>query len=519
MSDSPSINPLEDLLRLLDYPRRRKQPWLIGVLADLSSTPAEILPSLAERRFVEISNANFDRVLAGTRPRIVTSIDLPDGAKRRVELLFERLADFEPISIIQRDDLLRRLFTLWQERMTAPPADGRTGSVIQELEKLLSNWCSQVLQSSPFGNLEATWRGLRYLVDTIDPDEAVIRVLNVSKRELAQSLRRYAGVRWTQSPVFRKVYEEGYGRFGGLPYSLLIADMGLSRDADDCQLLLDLLKISAAAHAPLLTAAMPQLLGETDFNAVARISALRQRLQQPPYAKWRSVREDEFSHFVGVCLPRLVARAPYRAQRMLARAFPFEEREGGNQDGGWMNPAYAVALTLVSGKAGGAVHGLARRCGGAKAPVEAVFDAELCQELCDVGLIPIAPVLMRGERLRIAALPTLEAPRSYRQKNGTVRVEPARSFDDTVQQSRATLRLRTMLRDRVTHACLRQEAYREWRARVGADPGTPGPVEGFLDATNLHVVVQDIEARAIQIEAYWGNQKGQKVGSMRVRLT
>ena len=313
MTESSSAEALDDLLRMLEYPRRRNLPWVIGVFADISGAPVEPLPPLSERRFVEISAANFDRVFAGAHPRIVANVDLPNDAKRRVDLSFERLGDFEPASVLERDHVLHRLFVAWQEEMRGqPPGTSSENAIAQKLRALLSGWCSQVLQAGAYRQLEATWRGLRYLVDTVDPEEVVIRVLNASQRELAESLRRYAGTRWDKSPLFRKVHEETHEQYGAHPYSLLIADMGFSADVDDCQLLHSLSYIGASSYAPLLTAATPRLFGENDFDAVANLSGLRQRLRQPHYAKWSSVRDDDCARFLGVCLPRVLIRGPVR---------------------------------------------------------------------------------------------------------------------------------------------------------------------------------------------------------------
>ena len=73
----------------------------------------------------------------------------------------------------------------------------------------------------------------------------------ISKQELGRTLKRFKGVGWDQSPIFKKVYEEEYGQFGGEPFGCLVGDYHFDHTPPDVELLAEMSKIAAAAHAPL----------------------------------------------------------------------------------------------------------------------------------------------------------------------------------------------------------------------------------------------------------------------------
>jgi len=95
---------------------------------------------------------------------------------------------------------------------------GTIKAIIAEIDKKLSDQMNLILHSERFQQLESAWRGLNYLVSNTETDEMLkIRVLNVSKKELAKTLKKYKGVAWDQSPIFKRLYEQEYGQLGGEP--------------------------------------------------------------------------------------------------------------------------------------------------------------------------------------------------------------------------------------------------------------------------------------------------------------
>src|SRR5690606_20248768 len=103
--------------------------------------------------------------------------------------------------------------------------------------------------------------GLQYLVYNTETDEKLkLRFMDMSKNELRRSMKRYKGVAWDQSPLFKKIYEEEYGQLGGEPYGCLVADYFFDHTAPDVDLLASIGKIAASAHVPFISGASPAVL-------------------------------------------------------------------------------------------------------------------------------------------------------------------------------------------------------------------------------------------------------------------
>src|SRR5579863_6922261 len=126
--------------------------------------------------------------------------------------------------------------------------------MIARLDEKLTAQMNEILHAPEFQELESAWRGLHYLVFNSETDATLkIRVMNVGKMELYRNFKIFPGARWDQSPLFKKVYEQEFGQLGGEPYGALVADYHFSQLPVDVQLLRDLSKVAASAHAPLLT--------------------------------------------------------------------------------------------------------------------------------------------------------------------------------------------------------------------------------------------------------------------------
>src|SRR5262245_48254697 len=136
---------------------------------------------------------------------------------------------------------------------------------IGEIDKKLSAQLNEVMHHPDFQRLEASWRGLHYLVHQSETGEHLkIRVLNSSKRDLFKDLEK--AVEFDQSAMFKKVYEEEYGQLGGEPYGMLVGDYEFSRNPEDISLLKMISNVAAAAHAPFVSAAAPKLFNFESFQ-------------------------------------------------------------------------------------------------------------------------------------------------------------------------------------------------------------------------------------------------------------
>ncbi|MDR9751386.1 type VI secretion system contractile sheath large subunit [Pseudomonas sp. SZMC_28357] len=226
---------------------------------------------------------------------------------------------------------------------------GTIEGLIAELDRKLTQQINHILHHEQFQSVESAWRGLHYLVSNTESDETLkIRVMNISKSEVHKTLRKYKGVAWDQSPLFKKLYEEEYGQFGGEPYGAFVADYYFSNSAPDVDLLTQMAKVSAAAHCPLIAAADPSVMLMESWQELANPRDLTKIFQTPEHAAWRAFRESEDSRYVGLAMPRFLSRAPYGAKTNPVDDFDFEETTDspGSKDFTWANAAYAMAVNI-----------------------------------------------------------------------------------------------------------------------------------------------------------------------------
>jgi type VI secretion system protein ImpC len=195
---------------------------------------------------------------------------------------------------------------------------------IADFDKLISAQLNEVMHAVDFQRLEASWRGLHYLVSETETSATLkIRVLNVSKNELLGDLEK--APEFDQSALFTKVYTEEFGTFGGQPFGAFIGDYEFSHDPQDLLLLKKISAIAAAAHAPFIAAASPKLFSWDDFTDLANVRDLTKIFDKVEYAPWTSFRGSEDSRYVALCLPHMLLRSPFGRETMPTETFVFEE--------------------------------------------------------------------------------------------------------------------------------------------------------------------------------------------------
>jgi type VI secretion system protein ImpC len=222
-------------------------------------------------------------------------------------------------------------------------------AMIAEIDQKLTDQVNLILHHEEFQQLEGAWRGLHHLVNNTETDEMLkIRVLNISKKELGKTLKKYKGTAWDQSPVFKKVYEEEYGQFGGEPYGCLVGDYYFDHSPQDVEMLGAIAQVAAASHAPFLAGAGPGVMQMESWQELANPRDLTKIFSTPEYAAWRSLRESDDARYIGLAMPRFLARQPYGAKTDPVEEFDFEEDTEGADSSkySWANSAYAMATNI-----------------------------------------------------------------------------------------------------------------------------------------------------------------------------
>jgi type VI secretion system protein ImpC len=222
-------------------------------------------------------------------------------------------------------------------------------SIIAQIDKKLTEQINLILHHEDFQKLEGSWRGLHYMVNNTETDEQLkIRVMNISKKELGKTLKKYKGTSWDQSPLFKKLYEEEYGQFGGEPFGCLMGDYHFDHSPQDVELLAQIAQISAASHAPFIAGVSPTTLQMESWSELANPRDLTKIFSTPDYAAWRSLRDSDDSKYIGLAMPRFLSRLPYGAKTDPVDEFDFEENTEAahSKNYTWTNAAYAMATNI-----------------------------------------------------------------------------------------------------------------------------------------------------------------------------
>jgi type VI secretion system protein ImpC len=344
-------------------------------------------------------------------------------------------------------------------------------AMIAEIDKKLSAQVNEILHHAEFQQLEGSWRGLHYLVNNTETDEMLkIRVMNISKTDLGKTLKRYKGAAWDQSPIFKKVYEEEFGQFGGEPFGCLVGDYYFDHGPVDVELLGEMAKISSSAFAPFICAAAPTLMQMNSWQELSNPRDVTKIFSTPEYAGWRSLRESEDSRFIGLAMPRFLARLPYGSKTNPVEAFDFEEDTGNAEHNKytWANSAYAMAVNInrsfklygwcarIRGvESGGAVEGLPTHTfptddGGVdmKCPTEIAITDRREAELTKNGFMP----LLHRKNSDVAAFigaQSLNKPAEYDDPDATANAALAARLQYMFACARFSHFLKCMVRDKV----------------------------------------------------------------------
>ena len=282
---------------------------------------------------------------------------------------------------------------------------------VAELDRLISAQLSEVLHNPEFQKLESTWRGLHYLCKQTSTGSGMkIQLFNATKKELVKDFQN--AIDFDQSTLFKKVYEEEFGTFGGAPFGALIGDFEISRQAEDMFFVEQMSHVAAAAHAPFISAASAELFGLQSFSDLGKPRDMSKVFDTVDYAKWKSYRESEDSRYVGLTVPRFLGRLPYNPKDGTAvEGFNFAEDVDGSDHAKylWVNAAYAMGARLTAAfeahgwcaairgvEGGGLVEDLPTHTFktdegevALKCPTEVAITDRREKELSDLGFIPL----------------------------------------------------------------------------------------------------------------------------------
>jgi len=384
--------------------------------------------------------------------------------------------EFKPRTDRAREAVAEAVQTLAQQALhnTALISDNALSSInalIAAIDAKLTEQVNLIIHDESFQQLESAWRGLHHLVNNTETDEQLkIKVFNVSKKEIGKSLKKFRGTAWDQSPMFKKIYEEEYGQFGGEPFGLLVGDYYFDHSPMDTQLLGDIAGLASAAHAPFIAAAAPTVMQMDSWNELANPRDLTKIFQTPEYAAWRSLRESEDSRYIGLAMPRFLARLPYGSKTDPVEEFAFEEDTEGADSAkySWANSAYAMATNITRAfklygwtsrirgiESGGAVEGLPTHTfpsddGGVamKCPCEISISDRREAELAKNGFMPLI-YKKNSDFAAFIGAQSLQKPQEYDDPAATANANLAARLPYLFATCRFAHYLKCMVRDKI----------------------------------------------------------------------
>lgn len=358
----------------------------------------------------------------------------------------------------------------------SPDTEAMINARIAQIDRLVSRQLNEVMHHPDFQKLESTWRGLKYLLSQTETSAMLkIKVLNVSKKELLRDLQR--APEFDQSALFKKVYEEEYGVFGGAPFGALVGDYEFGRSGQDIELLEKISQVAAAAHAPFLTAASCEMFNLESFTQLDAPRDLAKVFDSTEYARWKTFRDSEDSRYVALTAPRMLLREPFGKATVPIEAFDYEEDVGAHDNYLWGNAAWALAsrvtqafamhgwcATIRGVESGGLVEGLPvhnfRTDAGdvvMKCPTETPVTDRREKEMADLGFAPL--VHCKGtDKAAFFSVQSAQKPKVYDSDAATANARLSAQLPYIFAISRFAHYLKAMMRDKIGSYMSRSEA-------------------------------------------------------------
>ena len=489
---------------------------------------------------MEVDRDNFDSLMAKICPEpqfdVVNRL-AADETTLRVTLRLNRMASFEPVELVSQIDPLKRLLAVRVglraliERMQtegafedAVRAEKLTteqeiveslaqdvpelvfDAVVHEAIKrqlsanhsaewdnlskvldrcveavdiLMTRQLADVMHAPEFQRLEATWRGLSYLVNQSESSSNLkIKVLDATKADLVHDLTR--APEFDQTAIFKKLYEEEQGTLGGQSFGLLVGDYEFGPGDTDMMILEQLSEIGAIMHAPFISSASPAMFGFTSFDELAGPSDLASGFETDRFLRWKSFRQRDDARHIGLCVPHILLRLPYGYDAPVEQFFFNEMIDGPIREKYlWGNTAYALAARVTDAFAkygwcaairgvegGGRVEGLPAHAFRSddgdverNSPTDLAITDRREVELSRLGFIPLCHY--KGTDMAVFfAVPSVQEPKQYNKNSATESARLSGQIHYLLAASRFAHYITAMMRDKIGSFMSREDSER-----------------------------------------------------------
>lgn len=414
-------------------------------------------------------------------------------------LLDNQKIEFSLGSFLSENNLTKALLAWYKNDLPKSKSDltSKINSDINEIDHLINDQLNLIIQNSYFKKLEASWRGLWYLAFQSSSHRNIkLRFLDITWLEVCRDIEK--SLDFDQSQLFQKIYNEEYGTPGGEPYGVLIGDYEVSHKRslrqpnDDIAVLSSLSQIAAASFSPFIANVSSEIFGLDSFSTLGMPINLQSVFKQKEYIHWRALREKPDSRFIGLTLPKVLLRAPYRTTPGSYKGvFYFDNPTKKNISTSlWGNASYAFAGILIREFANvgwfGHIRGVPRdQIGGGlvtnfrsdffesdtsrvinKPVVDVIITDSQERELSDLGMIPLCHCYDTSYAA-FYSNQSVQLPKSSN-KYGDVNAKISSMLQHVLCASRIAHYLKVMIRDKIGSFITAEECERflsEWLFR------------------------------------------------------
>ena len=525
---------------------KKELPVVIGIIADCTGLWNESgITEYVNRKFIFIDKDNFNEVLTKSNARSEVVFNM-NGGNISYVLQFSNIEDFNPLKIAEQIPELKKLIeiinklndiktrvcnnqkyfdkalllikdktiiitdlikdmnfkseeqsnytialfenlkTIINESTNFDNPIKLISEAVNEREIILFKCLNDILHNKDLKKLESTWRGIHYLISNLEFSTGIkVRLLNATFNEVNNDLSK--AIEFDQSFLFKKLYEEEYGTYGGNPYTVLICDYYIDKNNTDFMFLFKLSEVSASAHIPTILGINPGLLDLDSFEDLIKPRDVAAIFESPEYIKWKGFRAIEDSRYFALILPRFMIRAPYGPKSTIIEGLEkFEEEINCHEDYLWSNSVYAYAqrigdayakygwfAAIVGAENGGVVSGLPAYVYKTpegdmliKCPTETAVTDRRERELTRAGFISLC-YCKNTDYSVFFSTQSANKPPLYNTQSANANAEISARFHYILNMSRFAHYIKCILRDKIGSFFSKESAQRFLNIWIG----------------------------------------------------
>ncbi|QLE86824.1 type VI secretion system contractile sheath large subunit [Shewanella sp. Scap07] len=352
---------------------------------------------------------------------------------------------------------------------------------VNEIDRKLEKQLNAIIHHPSLQQLEASWRGVLYLVEQKErcdkADKVKVKLLDCSWRTLCKDINK--AIEFDQSEFFKLVYNNEFDMSGGEPFGAIVGDYMIGnrqqsgQSINDIEVLKEISRTAAAAFSPFIASVSPTFFGADDFSDLAYSTDYSDTFEQLEYIKWHALRAMDDARFIGLTLPQILMRPPYKIDGLRSEGFKFKEHiDDPQRHHLWGSAAYAFAGVLIRAFSDSGWFGQIRGMQPGQKKKGLVCDLPVCQyetdlyrqrakpsvnllvsdsaekSLSDQGFIPLSPI-PGCEHLVFYSNASVQKPQSYERLEDNINAKLSAMLQYILCVSRFAHYIKVLGRDKI----------------------------------------------------------------------